>query len=266
MPAVHTTPGKHSRTCIFETTPMPSVAPMPLWFKARLTPLAATMAAARASWDFTDSEDEGGAGPPRWDDDVDEEAEQGELSEEQRQQAAGDTLAAELLALLERGEAKGVLSARAVCTLAHYATEAGAKGFVTKLAFNPGASSGHFQRHLDSVLSFGDEAKLLYQLQVPGHNRHSMGRVVHTLHALPLHEELAREVAESPGLEEQLATSVRDNHWPPIYYEHPVVRENPGDVVYPLALYLDGVGYSKVDTVLGITITNLLTGKRLLCV
>ena len=221
--------------------------------------------AARASWDFTDSEDEG-VGAPAWGDSSDEEGERRPLSEAEKQERAGDKLANELLALLERGEARGGLSARSVCTLAYHAKEAGARGFVEQLAFRPNAPSGHFQRHLDVVLSFDEETKLLYELDVPGHDRCGMERVLHKMHTLPLHEELAREVADSPGLAEQFAASVRDNAWPPAYYEHPIVRESPGDVVYPLALYMDGIAYNKIDNVLAITVTNLASGKRLLCV
>ena len=69
---------------------------------------------------------------------------------------AGDELAEQLLAMLNRGQ----LSARGVCTLSFLATKAGAQGPVQKLAFSPAAASGHFQRHLDSVLGYQSEKNL----------------------------------------------------------------------------------------------------------
>ena len=47
---------------------------------------------------------------------------------------------------------KGKLSARDVCVLAYYAQHAGVTGPAVQYAFRPDAPSGHFQRHLDSVL------------------------------------------------------------------------------------------------------------------
>ena len=202
--------------------------------------MAASSAGPRPSWDFTDSESESDGGYARWCDDSDNEEEGRAWAGFESPEAAGDKLAEELLSLLEKGEAKGTLSAKAVCVLSYYATQAGAQGFVTKLAFRPDAPSGHYQRHLDDVLGYKLEAKSVYEVFAPGHDKYGMERCVHTLHTLPLHEELAKEVAENPGLGTELAQLVRTQHWAQDYYQHPVVVANPTESVYPLALYLDG--------------------------
>ena len=86
------------------------------------------------------------------------------------------------------------------------------------------------------------------------------------MHVLPFHEQLAEEVAETPGLDERMAELTRAQEWSDDYYDHPVVVANPGQTVYPLALYLDGVAHTNVDNVLGVTLTNLATGTRHLCI
>lgn len=195
-------------------------------------------------WDQSDNEDDS----INWD----------SLSPEE----AGDELASRLLTLQNRG----ALSAKAVCSLAFFAKRAGAVGFVSKLSHNPEAASGHFQRHLDSVLFFTDEKKKLYDLPCPGHTRYDKERVTHIISTIPFQEELANELAENPELGPTLDKMVQNNELPADYYQHPVVRANPGERVYPVSMYLDGVAHSKVDNVLGITISNLVSGTRHLCI
>ena len=161
---------------------------------------------------------------------------------------------------------RGSLSAKAVCTLAFFATKAGAQGFVKRLSFNPDAASGHFQRHIDSVLLFSEDKKKLYELTCPGHTRYDKDRVTHTIHTVPLHEALANEVADHPEMASTLKAMTENREWSVDAYSHPVVRANPGDDVYPLSLYLDGISHTKVDNVLGITISSLVSGNRHLCV
>ena len=203
-----------------------------------------------ADWDVSSDEDVEG---PGWRD-LGEATNPADASPEE----AGDRLGAKLLRLLNTGG----LSAKSVCTLSFYAKQAGAVGFVRVLAHNPNAKSGHFQRHLDGVLSFDDERKQLYELKCPGHDKYDMERVTHTIHVLPFHEQLADEVAATPGLDKRCAELTRAQEWSDDYYDHPVVVANPGQIVYPLALYLDGVAHTKVDSVLGVTLTNLVTGTR----
>jgi hypothetical protein len=79
-----------------------------------------------------------------------------------------------------------------------------------------------------------------------------------------LNEEL---VDQGPGLDFMLAEAIDAGDFPPSYKEHPVVVQNPGELVLPIALYLDAVPYTLTDSVLGIWIINMLTGARhLFCV
>ena len=200
-----------------------------------------------------------GDGHHEWEDsDSDDDIDWNTLSPEQ----SGDELADRLLSMLNRG----ALTAKAVCIISYFAFRAGALGYVKKLAHNPEAPSGHFQRHLDTVLAFSEEHKRLYELSSPGHNRHDKDRVNHRIWAMPLHEALANEVAGHPEIKTKVKSMVENRELSDDYYEHPVTRAHPEELVHPLSLYLDGIAHSKVDSVLGITISNLATGTRHLCV
>ena len=48
------------------------------------------------------------------------------------------------------------LSAATVCTLAYWAVKAGMKGFVERVARQPGMSSGNYAKALKQVLGFND--------------------------------------------------------------------------------------------------------------
>lgn len=111
-----------------------------------------------------------------------------------------------------------------------------------------------------------DDRRSLYEVRVPGHKRWEHHRSAHFLQTLPLHEQLAQEAAEHPELASELRRLTRQGEWCDDYRLHPLVRAHPNEVVYPLSLYLDGVSHSKVDSVLGITISNMVSGTRHLCV
>ncbi len=55
---------------------------------------------------------------------------------------------------------------------------------------------------------------------------------------------------------------------PPRYWNHPVTIEakRAGEIVFPAAIYMDGLPYSQVDGVIAITVINLATNKRFVCV
>jgi len=145
----------------------------------------------------------------------------------------------ELAELLLQLHTSGRLSAKETCLLSHWATEAGAAGPVGEMAKGPGAQSGHYQRHLDRVAGLRGCPDNFYTLQIPGHTKHSVDRVVNNVQVVPPHEVLHREHTENP----ELAAKLQDPDWPPHFANHKVMKESPGSVV-PLALYLDGAEYA----------------------
>ena len=82
-----------------------------------------------------------------------------------------------------------------------------------------------------------------------------------TLPVLPPQILLEDEIAAIPDYDAKVASTV--SNYPPIWSAHPVVASSrPGEVVTPLALYFDGIGYTKRDSVHGFFVINMVTGTR----
>ena len=91
-----------------------------------------------------------------------------------------------------------------------------------------------------------------------------MSRSSYSLHVLPPHEVLHKEMESDQTLSVRLQDALDDGSLPPAYLQNPIVN-TAGRPVLPLALYLDGVSYSQVDTVCGVWIIDLLSGTRTIC-
>ena len=77
-----------------------------------------------------------------------------------------------------------------------------------------------------------------------------------------MHEDLAKEMAETPGFEKRLLDQVFAEDWDTQNEEHPVVQAQPaGQFAVPLALYVEGVPVQRSDSVTGYWLV-LLTGRR----
>ena len=151
------------------------------------------------------------------------------------------------------------LSAETVCTLAYWAVKAGMRGFVEKVARKPGMSTGNYAKALKQVLGFND--KHTYKLQVPGHSKHDPGRTSLNLCVQPLHEMLLEEVQETPQYSRRLMDIIEGDRMPPCYVEHRLFQESESPP-FPYAIYMDGVAYSQVDSVLAVWAYSLVTGRR----
>ena len=156
------------------------------------------------------------------------------------------------------------LSARDVCLLAYYAKHAGVVGYARDYAFPPGKRSGHYQRHLDTVTNMSTTLDQKYVMEVPGSTKFYNARTKLQLPCLPPHECLQAEVSESPNLREDLRDALsQEPDWLDTYTAHPVVTSaKPGEVVYPLAIYSDGVPFQRRDGALLFFIYNLVSGTR----
>ena len=87
---------------------------------------------------------------------------------------------------------------------------------------------------------------------MPSHIRENDSRTVRDLQVWPPLEAFAEEAALLPGLPSKLALAKSDGILPPVYRDHPVVTApNPeGLPIYPAAIYVDGVAFSRQDTCL----------------
>eukprot|EP00969_Alexandrium_andersonii_P114981 5084893-Alexandrium_andersonii.AAC.1 len=68
------------------------------------------------------------------------------------------------------------LTAKDASIIAYWASKAGAVGLCEQLSFRPGARTGNYARHLDSVLRTDEAAKSLYSIKLVGHHKHDVRR------------------------------------------------------------------------------------------
>ena len=111
-----------------------------------------------------------------------------------------------------------------------------------------------------------------YTLDVPGGrptavDDHEDPRTILPIPTLPMHESLAREVEHYPSMESRCRKNLQEHDWYEQYRQHPVVvSAAPGETVYPVAIYSDGVPFANRDGVLAWYAYNLISGRRHLLV
>jgi hypothetical protein len=98
----------------------------------------------------------------------------------------------------------------------------------------------------------------MYKVSVPMHSKYDLSRTMHDVLVQLPHEELSKEVALNPSA----ATGPLDPEWTDAYRVHPVVVAHPESKVIPLAFYLDGISFTKSDTLLGIFVYSLHSMSR----
>ena len=161
---------------------------------------------------------------------------------------------------------KGHAIAREVCTISYWASAAGATGFVRTLAFRPDAPTGHFARHLKTVLRIDHVARGHMRIAVPAFNKAAFSRDTLSLPVVPVFEALARELEEDPGMQDRLQDMVDQESLPPLVTEHCLFKASKGKSL-PTVLYVDGVPTTKSESLLGFWIYCLVSAKRhLVCV
>lgn len=169
---------------------------------------------------------------------------------------AGEYLVTMLLELLYTN----CISAKTLCTICWWAAQAGAQGPVDKFAKNPAAQSGKFQQKIDAAtgLNLKGASERMYRVLVPQHRKYDESRSIHSMVVQVPHEELWKEVELDPSA----ANGPADPEWTDAYLSHPVVRAHPGETVMAYAFYLDGISFTRTDSILGLFIYSLHTLKR----
>jgi hypothetical protein len=169
----------------------------------------------------------------------------------------------QLFDLLVQFKMKGELSAKAVCTIAHWAKLGGLTGKCTELAMAPSRTGGAFSALFDKVLGLDVAMKTeWYNVQVPTHCKYDASRSARPLAVKLAYEAIAEEIATTPDMFSRLQVAVDTGKLCPNYLDDPVVRDSPPGSVIPLGLYVDGVQYQKRDTTIGFWAINLITERR----
>ena len=181
----------------------------------------------------------------------------GDLSDMSADEASQD-LADLLIDLKMRNK----LSAKDVCIIAYLGKKAGLTGAATTLAYNPNAPTGHFNRHLKRVLHIDENLEDSYELELPICDKHTGERVTLKHPAMAAHECLVDEVAGKPELEAQLRHAIADGSLSEAYFQHEVVQQATGEDVWPYAVYVDGVSFTRRDSLIGFWAYNMVSNSR----
>ena len=97
---------------------------------------------------------------------------------------------------------RGKISSNDVCLLSWLASKGGLGGRAGQLSFRPGAPSGHYQRHLDTVTEMCSKCNDAYLVEVPSEDAAHNWRFKLSVPILPLHESLNLEVESDEHIRE----------------------------------------------------------------
>jgi hypothetical protein len=173
--------------------------------------------------------------------------------------AAGQELADFLINLKQIGR----LSAKDVCMISYYGKLSGLTGPAAEFSFRPDAPTGHYNRHLNTVMRFNEVLSDSYAMEVPAYNKYDLERTTICMPCLAPHESFADEVASKPGLVDRLRTGRANGEYADAFMQHEVVQNAPpGADVWPLCLYLDGIPMHKRDGVLAFYVYNMVSETR----
>ena len=129
-----------------------------------------------------------------------------------------------------------------------------------------GANTGHYNHHFNLVLGIGQDGDGGYLMAVPGTDPQQEEHQCLSRPCLPVHELLFDEVCNTPGLQEDFARSLEGGSWTSQYHSHPVVQAaQPGETVWPVALFCDKVPFQNRDSLLVFYVHNMISGRRHLC-
>ena len=167
--------------------------------------------------------------------------------------------------LLIQLKTAGTLSATQACLLAHWASRAGCNGLASKLAFEPGRQSGAYSRHWDRVVGVSVHKDRFLKIGMPFARRADAMRVVEDMPVVPPHEALHAEVAAAEDFMGKFWSKRSEPLFPPCYFANAVVREAPADVpVVPMVIYVDGISFSRTDSVIAWYCYSCVTCRRTL--
>ena len=133
---------------------------------------------------------------------------------------------------------------------------------VGKYGKAPGGHSSSYSKFLNRVLGLRDIRKRLYNIKTVGHPKNQIEREEFELPFKPIHEVTKQSIDSDSTIRTKLRDAVAAKELPDLYYDNPVVQASGAEDVFPVALFLDGVPYSNLDTVVGVWFTCMITQAR----
>jgi hypothetical protein len=152
-----------------------------------------------------------------------------------------------------------------VCLIAHLATKSGTIG-CEDLALDPSTCDvdKHASAHIRLIVGREHKDPGLYYVNAPIYNK-TAGRRDRMSLPLRLPTEILSE--EYAHTDIDFSKPLDDEQWHPAFTQHPVYQKCQGEsvplqLVLPVAMYWDGIMYTKRDNVLVFTIEDLRKKRR----
>ena len=173
-----------------------------------------------------------------------EEKEYGNTTQESRKEAVEA-----FLNLLLREYALSSMFATTLCTLCHFVVLMGVESEkLHSFALAPGQCTGNYQKRLDEALETKKTSRVPYDLEVPMYDMKSARRVTKKIEVKPVWEVLEEEAEDSNVAWEVLEKGNDLGEHTDNYTKNPIVQACSPEIrtqIWQLALYLDGVAFSK---------------------
>ena len=174
-----------------------------------------------------------------------------------------DVAGEELVHMLTHLKSMGTLSAKQTCVLAFWAAKAGACGEVKAMGVRPDQEAGEYSKRYDKWAGVSIHAQNHYPLWLGLSMRHDAGRYWGPLPSRLPHEAFKEEMLKWSRPADLLRVALANNDLPPKYWDHEFVKASPPEeLVHPFSLYLDGVPFSRHDSVLGFWAQLLFSPER----
>ena len=156
------------------------------------------------------------------------------------------------------------LSAKEASLLAYWAAGAGAVGFARTLGYPPNRQSGSYSYHWDRVTTGRVAEEVFHDVRIPIFHKYDATIVEESVATVPCHVGLLEEWAEKQEeIKTKLGEAIADGSLGTVYAESPVVREKrPEETVLAYAIYVDGISFSRHESVVGFWTHLLPTGAR----
>ena len=139
------------------------------------------------------------------------------------------------------------LNAKELSIICHWAGMCGIKE-AAKVGKPPGASSGHYARRVREAMGSQGGSDHGYAFSVPaGQATAALGRTSKALYAHAAHEAISASIEPTDRC--RLDEAIEGDELPPCYHNSPAVKEY-GTKVFPTAIYLDGVNFTRRESVL----------------
>eukprot|EP00971_Amphidinium_carterae_P347811 6490009-Amphidinium_carterae.1 len=189
----------------------------------------------------------------------------GEEEKEQEEEIVGEVAEQKLLEFLLAQHMEKHIPATTFGRIAFYASRAGSKSF-EKFATPDGSSSGNYQKKIDKALGYADQQLTLYEVPIPAFLKQTQSRGTFNLPCMLPHELIESDMVRAglvTGTDVKRSLSAKMHDLPPNYWSDPL-HLVAGPPIIPLGLFVDGVQFSKGQSLIVFCLLNLLTGSKLL--